>query len=279
MPTRPDHAVESIMTADNDPSSAAAGAGGAKFSLRRLVPLIVVVIASGIVFAMGWHRQLSFETLARHHEALREFIATHEVSAVAAYVAVYIVAVALSVPIGFYLTVTGGILFGAVLGGAAAVVGATIGAICIFLIAKSAVSEYFVRRAGPLAQKLAQGFRADAFSYLLFLRLVPIFPFWIINLVPALCGVRLATFAAATALGVIPATFAFAFVGAGLDSVIAAQQAAYQSCLAAGRPDCRLEFHMNAALTPEVLGALAALGVLALIPVAVRRLRARTTAE
>jgi uncharacterized membrane protein YdjX (TVP38/TMEM64 family) len=266
------------MTADNDPSSAAAGGGRSKFSLQRFVPLIVVVVAAGVVMAMGWHRQLSFETLVRHYDALRAFIATHEVSAVAAYVALYIAAVALSIPVGFYLTVTGGILFGAVLGGAAATVSATIGAICIFLIAKSAVGEYFVRRAGPLARKLAQGFRADAFSYLLFLRLVPIFPFWIINLVPALVGVRLATFAAATALGVIPATFAFAFVGAGLNSVIAAQQAAYRSCLAAGRPDCRLEFHINAALTPELLGALAVLGMLALVPVVVKRLRARTTA-
>jgi len=109
----------------------------------------------------------------------------------------------------------------------------------------------------------------------LFLRLVPIFPFWMVNLVPALAGVRLATFAAATALGVIPATFVFAFVGAGLDSVIAAQQAAYRSCLAAARSDCRLEFHVNAALTPELIGALTALGVLALVPVLVKRLRAR----
>jgi len=264
------------MTDENDPSCVAAAGG--KFPLRRLVPLIVVLAASAMVFAMGWHRQLSFETLVRHHEALRTFIAAHEAAAVAAYVALYIAAVALSIPVGFYLTVTGGILFGAVLGGAAAVVSATIGAICIFLIAKSAVGDYLVRRAGPLAQRLARGFRDDAFSYLLFLRLVPIFPFWIVNLVPALVGVKLSTFAAATFLGVIPATFVFAFVGEGLDSVIAAQQAAYQSCLAAGRSDCRLEFHMHAALTPELVGALAALGVLALLPVVVKRLRARSPA-
>ena len=262
------------MTPNADPSSTGAAAGS-KFSLRRLVPLVAVVAVSAGVIAMGWHRQLSFETLARHHEALRDFIAMHEVSAVAGYVALYIAAAALSVPVGFYLTVIGGILFGAVLGGSAAMVGATIGAICIFLIAKSALGEHLVRRAGPLAEKLATGFRADAFSYLLFLRLVPIFPFWLINLAAALLGVPLATFAAATALGIIPATFVFAFVGAGLDSVIVAQQDAYRSCLAAGRPDCRLAFHMNAALTPELLAALAALGVLALVPVVVKRLRAR----
>ena len=131
------------MTPNNDPSPAAAAR--AKFSPRRLVPLIVIAVAAGVVIAMGWQRQLSFETLARHYEALRAFIAAHEVSAIAAYVALYIVAVALSIPVGVYLTVTGGILFGAVLGGAAAVVGATIGAICIFLIAKSAIGEYFVQ--------------------------------------------------------------------------------------------------------------------------------------
>jgi uncharacterized membrane protein YdjX (TVP38/TMEM64 family) len=262
------------MPDDNDSTSA--GAARTKFPLRRLIPLIVVVAASALVFAMGWHRQLSFETLVRHHEALKAFIAAHQVTAVAAYIALYIGAVALSIPVGFYLTVTGGILFGAIVGGAAAVVSATVGAICIFLIAKSAVGDYLVRRAGPLAQRLAQGFREDAFSYLLFLRLVPIFPFWIINLVPALVGVKLASFAAATVLGVIPATFVFAFLGAGLDSVIAAQQAAYRSCLATGRSDCRLEFHIDAALTPELLAALVALGVLALVPVVVKRWRGRS---
>jgi uncharacterized membrane protein YdjX (TVP38/TMEM64 family) len=262
-------------TAENDPVPSSIGVGCPRFSRRRLVPLVVVAVLSGVVIGMGWHRQLSFETLVRHHEALSDFIAAHEASAVAGYVTLYIAAVALSIPVGFFLTMIGGILFGAVLGGVAALFGATIGAILIFLIAKSAVGEHLMRRAGSLAQKLTLGFRADAFSYLLFLRLVPIFPFWLVNLVPALAGVRLATFAAATALGIIPMTFAVAFVGAGLDSVIAAQQAAYHSCLATGRDDCRLTFHMNAAVTPELLTALAALGVLALIPVVVKYWRNR----
>jgi uncharacterized membrane protein YdjX (TVP38/TMEM64 family) len=111
----------------------------------------------------------------------------------------------------------------------------------------------------------------------MFLRLVPIFPFWLVNLVPALAGVSLRTFVAATALGMIPGTFAFTFVGAGLESVVAAQEAAYQACLAAGRPECRLNFNLKSVITPEILAALAALGVLALIPVVVTRWRARFT--
>ena len=146
------------------------------------------------------------------------------------------------------------------------------------MIATSAFGEHLVRRAGPLASKLAEGFRAEAFYYLLFLRLVPAFPFFLVNLVPALAGVRLSTFVAATGLGIIPATFAFAFVGAGLDSVIRAQGALYHACLAAGRADCRLDFDIKAAVTLELLVALAALGVVALIPLAVKRLRTRRVA-
>jgi uncharacterized membrane protein YdjX (TVP38/TMEM64 family) len=248
-----------------------------RLSLRRLLPLLVIAAASGIVIAMGWHRQLSFEALARHYEALRAFIAAHEATALLAFTGLYVAVVALSLPVGVYLTVTGGILFGALLGGTAVIIGATLGAIIIYLIARSALGEPLLRRAGPLARKLAQGFRDDAFSYLLFLRLIPIFPFWLVNLVPALAGVRLATFAAATALGIIPATFVFAFFGEGLDSVIDAQQAAFHACLAEGRPDCRLEFDLHAALTPRLLLALVALGVLALVPVVVKKVRARRT--
>src|SRR5260221_4521541 len=125
------------MTAGNDPSSASKSG---RFPLRRLVPLIVIVAASVAVFAMGWHRQLSFETLARHHDALRDFITTHELSALAAYVALYIAADALSNPVGAFLTVTGGILFGVVLGGAAAVAGRIVGALLRFLDSHSALA-------------------------------------------------------------------------------------------------------------------------------------------
>jgi uncharacterized membrane protein YdjX (TVP38/TMEM64 family) len=112
-----------------------------------------------------------------------------------------------------------------------------------------------MRRAGPAAEKIAEGFRADAFSYLLFLRLVPVFPFWLLNLVSALCGVRLAPFAAATVLGIMPATFAFAVVGSGLESVIVAEESARWSW--------------------KLVAALAALGVLALVPILAKRLRVR----
>ena len=245
---------------------------------RRLAPVVAVVLVMALVFAMGWHRYLSLETLVRHRAAIDSFVAARYGLAIATFVAVYVAAVALSIPGAAILTITGGVLFGWLVGALAAIVGATTGATIVFLIARGACGESILRRAGPLAAKLAQGFRADAFNYLLFLRLVPVFPFWLVNLAPAVVGVRLPTFVLATALGIIPATFAFALVGMGLDSVITAQEAAYRACLAAGRPDCRLDFSMAALVTPQLLAAFVALGVVALIPVVVRKLRARRCA-
>jgi uncharacterized membrane protein YdjX (TVP38/TMEM64 family) len=243
---------------------------------KRFTPLAVVVLAMAAVFASGAYRHVSLETLVRHRMAIDAFIDAHAVAAVAAFMTVYVVVVALSIPGAIFLTISSGILFGTVIGGFASVVSATAGATVIFLIAKSACGETLVRRAGPLAMKLADGFRADAFSYLLFLRLVPAFPFFLVNLAPALVGVRLPTFVAATAIGVIPATFAFAFFGSGLDSVIAAQEKVFRTCLAAGRTDCHLQFDLGMIATPQLLTALATLGVIALVPVAVKRLRARS---
>src|SRR5215469_15762617 len=242
---------------------------------RRLAPVAAVVLVMALVFAMGWHRYLSLETLVRHRAAIDSFVAARYGLAVATFIAAYVAAVALSIPGAAILTITGGVLFGWLIGGFAAMIGATTGATIVFLIARGACGESILRRAGPLASKLADGFRADAFHYLLFLRLVPVFPFWLVNLAPAVVGVRLPTFVLATAIGIIPGTFAYALVGGGLDSVIAAQEAAYHACIAAGRPDCRLNFSMSALVTPQLLAALVALGVVALIPVVVRKWRAR----
>jgi uncharacterized membrane protein YdjX (TVP38/TMEM64 family) len=245
---------------------------------RRLLPLAAILAVMAVVFAMGWHRALSLENLIRHRAAIDAFIVAHHLAAVGAYMAIYIAVVSLSLPGSFIMTVTGGILFGLVIGALAAIVAATIGAVVIFLIAKSAFGEYLLRRAGPGIARLADGFRADAFNYLLFLRLVPFFPFSLINLAAAFLRVPLAVFAAATAIGIIPGAFAYAFIGVGLDSALAAEARAYDACVATGAAPCRLQFDPMTALTPELLAACAALGGLALLPVLVRHLRARRQA-
>jgi uncharacterized membrane protein YdjX (TVP38/TMEM64 family) len=246
---------------------------------RRITLLIAVILAAGVVYVASRHGEISLTALVKHRATVDAFVTTHRQFAVLAYIGFYAAAVALSVPGAWFLTVAGGFLFGLFVGAPAAVIGATLGAIIIFLIARTALGEPLLRRAGPRAKQLAQGFRADAFSYLLFLRLVPAFPFFLVNLVPAFAGVTLATFVVATALGVIPGAVVYSFAGTGLDSVIATQQSVFQSCLAAGRSDCHLVFRPNDILTPQLLGAMIALGVLALVPVVVKRFRARARAN
>jgi uncharacterized membrane protein YdjX (TVP38/TMEM64 family) len=246
-----------------------------QFILGRLVPLGVVLALMAFAVAMGWHRQLSLETLARHRSAIEALVSAHWVVAIFAFIAVYAAAVALSFPGAALLTIGGGMLFGTLAGGLSAVAAATIGATAIFLITKFACGCVagcgWVRRAGPLGEKLAAGFRKNAFWYLVFLRLVPLFPFWLVNLVPAPAGVGLVPFIAATALGIIPATFAYAFFGAGLNSAIAAQDAVYEACVAAREEGCHFDFNLQAAATPELIGGLVILGLIALIPPAVKR--------
>ena len=242
--------------------------------VRRLALVAAVAVLAIAAYYVLGRDGLSLEALMRHREAIDAFVTQHRLLAVLAYVGVYIAVVALSVPGAAFLTLCGGFLFGLLVGASAAVVGATIGATLIFLVARTALGEPMLRRAGPRAVKLAQGFRDDAFSYLLFLRLVPAFPFFLVNLVPAFAGVRLLPFVAATALGVIPGSAVYAFAGTGLDSIIAAERSTYNACLAAGRADCQLAFDARDILTPQLLGALVALGLLALAPALLRRLRA-----
>ncbi len=244
--------------------------------LRRLLPLIVLAAAAGLILSQGWHNLISFQQLALNQQALQAWISQNLIGALAVYMAIYVIVVALSLPGGAVLTVAGGLLFGWLLGGAVTVIAATLGATAIFLIARSSLGEPLAARAGPWLGKFRTGFQESALSYLLFLRLVPVFPFWVVNLAPALLGVSLRQYVIATALGIIPGTFAFAFTGAGLDSVLAAQREAYQACQAAreaGDPACTFQFDAGTLITPELLIAFAALGIVALIPAIVKKLR------
>ncbi len=244
-------------------------------ALSRLIQLGVILAAMGFAAAMGWHRELSLDTLVRHHSAIEGLVTSHRAAAILVFIAVYAIAVALSFPGASLLTIAGGVIFGGLTGGLAAVTAATVGATAIYLITRFAFGCVaccaWTRRAAPVCEKLAAGFRKDAFCYLVFLRLVPLFPFWLVNLISAPAGVALVPFVAATALGIIPATFAFAFFGAGLHSAIAAQESIYRTCVAAREVGCHLDFDLRAAITPELIGGLVLLGVIALIPPLAKR--------
>ena len=267
---------QGLMSAVREPEPSP---GGPFTRLRRLVPLTFLVILAAAAIAIGWHRQLSLETLMRHRTAIETFMSAHQAMAIATYYLLYVAVVALSIPGSAVLTVSGGVVFGTLVGGLLTVISASTGATIVFLVARSATGEFLTRRAGDLARKLTGGFHQDAFTYVLFLRLVPIFPFWLVNLVPALCQVRVATFVVATVIGITPATFAFAFFGAGLDGAMAAEEAAFTACIAAGKTDCSLHFDLVTAATPQLITALFTVGIVALAPLAAKHFKPRRALE
>ena len=244
--------------------------------LRRFGPLIAIGAIMGIVLALGWHHHINLETVVAQRDRFHGVLRSYPITSVLAYMAIYVVCVALSLPGGLVLTVAGGLLFGWFIGGLAAVVAATIGATIVFLIARGAVGETFCERAGPWMAKLSVGFKEEALAYLLFLRLVPAFPFWFVNIAPAVLGVPLKTFVLGTFLGIIPATFAFATAGAGLDSVVMAAKRDYAACIASkGVHACHMKIHASSIFTPELISALVLLGVVALIPVVLKKYKKR----
>jgi uncharacterized membrane protein YdjX (TVP38/TMEM64 family) len=244
--------------------------------LARWLPVFVLVAIIAVAWASGATRYLTLASIAEHRDTLKSYVDANFVPALAAYMGIYVVAIALSLPGGALLTVLGGFLFGWLTGGMAAMAAAAAGATVIFLIARTSFGAILAEKAGPRVRKLAQGFRDDAFSYMLFLRLVPLFPFWLVNIAPALFNVSLAVFFTATLIGIVPATMAFAILGSGLDSIIAAQREAYQACLQA-QPDagCKFALDAGALITPQLLAAFAALGVVALMPVIWKRHKAK----
>ena len=226
---------------------------------RRLwLALGAVALLAALRFT-GLGELLSLDTLARHREALSAFVAANLLVAALAYVAVYALAVALSVPGAVILTLTGGFLFGAALGTLLTVTGATIGATGVFLFAKVIFGEQALDRLGPRAQGLAEAIRRNAASYLLVLRLVPLFPFFLVNLVPAFVGVRLPVYVLTTFVGIIPGTAVFSLTGAGLGNIL----------------DAGGTLDLRSVLSPEILAGLIGLAVLSLAAIPLKARFAR----
>ena len=232
-------------------------AGG--FSWKRLIPLVVLVAGLIAFFALGVDKYLTFEALRENRAWLLDQVRQSALLAAAVYIGVYILVVAFSLPGGAVMTITGGFLFGQWIGSLYVVFAATIGATILFIAAKTALGDMLRAKAGPFLKRMEAGFRENALSYLLVLRLIPIFPFFIVNLVPAFLGVSLRVFVLATFVGIIPGSFVYATVGAGLGSIF----------------DSGEEFSAKGILTPEIVTALVGLAILALLPVAYKWYKAK----
>jgi uncharacterized membrane protein YdjX (TVP38/TMEM64 family) len=234
--------------------------------LQRYLPLALLAAVVIAVFASGAGKYLSIATLREHQSELRTFVAANLVLAVLIFIGVYAAATAVSLPGAIIITLTGGFLFGPWLGGAASVVGATIGAILVFLIVRTSLGASLRERAeasGGRLKAVIDGVAAGAFGYILTLRLIPVAPFWLVNVAAALANAPLRAYALATFIGIIPGTFIYAGVGSGIGKVLDA----------GGKPD------LSIITQPYIWGPLSALALLSLGTTLFQRYRARKGAK
>ena len=227
--------------------------------LKRWLPVAVLGGVLALFFLLGLDKHVTFASLRENHGLLQEWVRRLGWKAPLLYILVYIAVVTFSIPGAGVMSLTGGFLFGTLPATLCIVVGATAGASILFFIAKTSFGDPLRRRAGPWMKRMEAGFAENALSYLLVLRIMPIFPFFIVNLVPAFLGVPFRTYFIATFLGIIPATFVLASVGAGLSSVL----------------ESGADFSVGSIFTPPVMTALIGLAVLALLPAAYKKLKGR----
>ena len=230
--------------------------------MSRMLPAAVLVTGLVLFFALGLDRYFDFEMLQEHRNWLMGKVEELGLLAIGLYTLFYMALTAFSIPFGGIMTIAAGFFFGTVVAASCAVIGGTLGAIIVFLAARTAIGELLRAKAGSALKRMEAGFRENAFNYLLMLRLIPIFPFWLINLVPAFLGVPLRTYAVATFVGVIPGALVYASLGNGLGAVLDAGE----------RPNFEI------LLKPAVLFPLLALAVLALLPVVYKKIKGRRAA-
>ncbi|MCC3861417.1 TVP38/TMEM64 family protein [Pseudemcibacter aquimaris] len=230
--------------------------------IKKLIPvgLLIAGLILALIFDVG--KYLSFEAIGENYAQLKSLIEQDFIISLLLFAFVYILVVAFSIPGASALSLLYGALLGTFVSGTLIVIAATIGATIIFLAARYALSDVLREKAGPWLSKMQNGFNENAVSYLLFLRLVPAFPFFVVNLVPAFMGVSLRVYVLTTLFGIMPGTYVFASIGNGIGYVLEQGKTPDLSVLG----------------SPEILLPLAGLGLLALIPIIFKKLKANKTA-
>lgn len=221
---------------------------------------------------------LRLESFLLHKEMLTAFVSNNRLLAAGCFALTYVVVVAFSLPFALPMTLIGGMLFGGVIGTLATATGATLGAVLLFLAARGLFHDYFSRQTHRWLGRLRQEFHADAASYLLLLRMTPVFPFTVVNLAAALLGTPFRTYVWTTFFGILPGTIAFTLTGAGLGSVLDGQAKTYRACLDSGHGDCRASLDISSLLSREVVLGLAAFGLVMVLSILAKRLIRRSPA-
>jgi len=218
---------------------------------KKLIILSFFIVGFALFFVLGGHRHLSFETLKANREALMAYTEERYWAMVLGAAVIYTVTTALSIPLATGLSLSVGFLFGRWMGMAVILFSATLGATLVFLGARYVFAEAAQRRMSKLARKIIAGFHENDFNYLLFLRLVPLFPFWLVNLVSAFTPMKTRTYVTATAMGIAPGCFVFVNLGQSLAQIDSTE----------------------GLFSLQTLGALVLLGVFALAPVFVKMIK------
>lgn len=222
-------------------------------TLKRFLPLGIITLLMALAWITGLHEQISLAGFHAHKAELILYVADHAVLSALAFIGLYVAAVALSLPIATLLTLTGGFFFGKWLGTVYVVSAATIGASMIFLVAQTSLGETLRVKAGGLYSKIEKNMKENAVGYLLFLRLVPVFPFFLVNIVPALFNVPLRVFVLTTFFGIIPGSFVYVNLGQTLGEIES----------------------LNDLVSARTLLAFALLGLFALVPTLYKQFKAR----
>jgi uncharacterized membrane protein YdjX (TVP38/TMEM64 family) len=220
-----------------------------KFSRGKIVVALIFAVAIFVFFYFDLKQYLSLEALKANRDRLLTFTEAHYTVAVALFIGIYILQTALSLPGGAILTLAGGFLFGSLLGTVYVNLGATTGATLAFLAARYLLRDWVERKFGDRLAAVQKGFARNAFSYLLTLRLIPLFPFFLVNLVSGLTRISVGTYVIATAVGIIPGSFVFAYAGRQLGTINSLREI----------------------VSPRVLLAFTLLGLLALVPILYRK--------
>ncbi len=223
---------------------------------KKFIPLFLILVLMIVAYSLGVHKYFTFDVLQQNHYEIKSFVASHPLLTPVLYTCIYTIVVALSLPGGALLSLLGGFLFAIPWSTIYVLIGATIGATLIFLAAKTALGEILRKKAGPRLKKMEEGFQKNAWSYLLFLRFVPLFPFWLVNIAPALFNVRLFTYVWTTFVGIIPGAYVYTQTGAGLSAIFEKGES----------------FSLGSVFNWQLRIALVALALFALIPIVIKRI-------
>jgi uncharacterized membrane protein YdjX (TVP38/TMEM64 family) len=223
--------------------------------LRQGLVLLVLggVLTAYFLFDLG--QWFSFEALAARSVGARDLAIEQPFKVVALFLVTLSLVTLFCVPAVAIMQILSGFLFGVLLGTLLSVVAQTIGGLLAFLIARSTFRDSFTRLTGSYLAGLEAGFRANAFTYIVALRMTPVMPYWVVNIAPSLLGVSVMPFLLGTLLGAIPLTFVYATFGTGLGEVIEA----------GGSPD------LKDLVTPRAIALVVVALLFAFAPILLRR--------